>query len=123
MSERLRNTAGFILLMISIVLIILQIPAETGNMKKYRPSKSSSCVPEKIMVENNGKIMINRAGSDELELLPGIGPAYAERIITERNENGPFYYPEDLTAVSGIGIQTLADIRKKIDMTLNEGGK
>jgi competence protein ComEA len=54
-------------------------------------------------VVSSGKININTAGAAELEKLPGVGPAIAQRIIQYRTENGPFSQPEDLLNVSGIG--------------------
>ena len=51
-------------------------------------------------------ININTAGTAELDKLPGIGPALAERIIQYRTESGPFLQPEDLMNVSGIGPKT-----------------
>ncbi len=46
---------------------------------------------------------VNRAGSAELALLPGIGPTLAERIIRSRQQEGPFSSPEQLQRVTGIG--------------------
>lgn len=54
----------------------------------------------------NAKININTAGVADLDKLPGIGPALAERIIQYRTENGLFAKPEDLQEVSGIGPKT-----------------
>lgn len=50
-----------------------------------------------------GAIDINSAGADELDALPGIGPAIAERIVSHREANGPFRAVEDLQDVKGIG--------------------
>jgi competence protein ComEA len=55
-------------------------------------------------------IDINTAGSEELQMLPGIGPVLAERILQFRQEFGPFERAEDLVQVKGIGDKTLADL-------------
>lgn len=57
------------------------------------------------------KVDINRAPSAELQRIPGIGPALAERIIRYRETNGPFRTVEDLVKVSGIGAATLEKMR------------
>jgi competence protein ComEA len=36
-------------------------------------------------------------------LLPGVGPALAERIVVDRQQNGPFAKVTDLDRVRGIG--------------------
>ncbi len=57
---------------------------------------------------------INTAGLEELDTLPGIGPAYAQRIIDYRTANGPFLKIEDIQNVSGIGPSTYADMKDLI---------
>lgn len=59
-------------------------------------------------------ININTASSLELETLPGIGPTNAGRIITYREENGPFLSIEDIINVSGIGPGTYERIKDLI---------
>lgn len=49
------------------------------------------------------KVNINTATAAELDTLPGIGPAIAQRIIDYRTEHGPFRTIADLQKVSGIG--------------------
>jgi competence ComEA-like helix-hairpin-helix protein len=58
-----------------------------------------------------GSIDINSATKEELILLPGIGEAFAERIILYRDDHGPFAAVDGLRAVRGIGPATLAKIR------------
>lgn len=50
-----------------------------------------------------GPIDVNAATSDELQTLPGVGPATATAIVTERERNGPFLDVDDLDRVPGIG--------------------
>lgn len=57
-----------------------------------------------------GRININQAGESELELLPGIGPSLAGKIVEYRAQNGPFQSPDDLMNVSGIGAAKLEDL-------------
>lgn len=59
-------------------------------------------------------ININTASAAELELLPGIGPALAGRIIEYRQSHGAFRTVEDLTNVRGIGEKTLERLRPRI---------
>lgn len=63
---------------------------------------------------SNTLINLNTAMSSELDSLPGIGPALAERIIAYREKNGPFGSIEDITKVSGIGPSLLEKIRNKV---------
>lgn len=59
----------------------------------------------------DGLIDLNNADQTELETLPRIGPAIAQRIIEWRETNGRFQSVDDLLAVSGIGEKLLAGIR------------
>ena len=52
-------------------------------------------------------ININTATAEELDLLPGIGPTLAQRIVDYRTSHGPFSTVSELTLVEGIGISTL----------------
>jgi competence protein ComEA len=58
-----------------------------------------------------GPINLNTATREELDLLPGVGPATADRILAYRKERGPFLRPEDLMNVRGIGEKKFEQIR------------
>ena len=55
-------------------------------------------------------ININTATSEQLQTLPGIGPATAEKIIAYRGENGAYESVGELMNVSGIGEKKLEAI-------------
>jgi len=56
------------------------------------------------------RIGINSAGVAELQLLPGIGPVLAQRIVDDRAANGRFGSLNDLQRVKGIGEKTAAKL-------------
>jgi len=51
----------------------------------------------------SAQINPNIANLQELDTLPGIGKTLAQRIVDDRNENGPYQSAKDLARVSGIG--------------------
>lgn len=70
-------------------------------------------------------IPINTAGSSDLQRIDGIGPVLAGRIISYREQHGPFKNMDDLLKVSGIGPKRLAAIRERccIGSPDSSGGK
>ena len=57
-----------------------------------------------------GKVDLNKATADELDTLPGIGPATAAKIIASRTES-PFIIVDDLRARGLISERVLGEIR------------
>lgn len=89
--------------------------------KKLKASKQSNFKLKVYQPEskNNGseqKLDINSASAKEFAQLPGIGSAYAKRIINYRDQKGEFDKKSDLTKVKGIGkkkYQKIADLLTK----------
>ena len=79
-------------------------PAASGSMDESRPDS---------LLEGE-VIDLNTAAPEDLERLPGIGPAKAEDIAAYRAEHGPFQSVDQLTEVSGIGEATLETLRPYI---------
>ena len=92
------------------VIIFIIVVLLIGSVIRY-------LYPEDIRTEepiSPFPININTATKDELILLPGIGNAYAERIINFREEFGKFKKKEDLMKVKGIGVIKFKNIEDKI---------
>lgn len=66
---------------------------------------------EAVPAQQDGRVAVNRATPSELQSLPGVGPVLAERIVSYRDENGPFREVEDLLDVPGIGESKLSSLR------------
>jgi len=68
-------------------------------------------VPLDKAVSPAERVNINTASVEELEALPRIGPALAQRIVDYRAEHGPFQRVDDLVQVKGIGSALLEILR------------
>ena len=63
-----------------------------------------------------GKVNINTASVEQLQLLPRIGPKVAERIVQWREDNGKFVRPSDLMQIRGIGDATFSLLESYISV-------
>ena len=61
-----------------------------------------------------GPLDLNTASEDELDELPGVGPATAAAIVQARTRGGPFRAVDDLLEVRGIGPAKLEAIRELV---------
>ena len=59
-------------------------------------------------------VNINRATREELERLPGVGPALAGRIVEHRERHGAFRRVEHLLVVRGISERRFAELRARV---------
>lgn len=67
--------------------------------------------PVAAVAESSDPINLNTADAEALIALPGIGPALASRIISHREEHGPFTSLDQLIDVQGIGPNNINDFR------------
>ena len=108
--------------------INLASPVEDGQ-KIYIPKKGEEAPPEIPQPEQNKAtsnkqtntkrdkktiVDINRATVEELTKLQGVGEGLAQRIVADRQKNGPFKTTEDLMRVSGIGQKKFDQLKDNI---------
>jgi len=83
-------------------------PVEAGGGAEWGAAAPAGAVSA------TGVVDINRATVAELETLPGVGPATAQKIVDDREANGPFATPEDLMRVPGIGAKKFEAMRDQV---------
>lgn len=87
-------------------------PLRRGSGSPTRPG--SGRVTGEDRASDIPPIDVNRAGPDELQSLPGVGPVLADRIVADRARAGRYRKPEDLLRVRGIGPALLERLRPRI---------
>lgn len=86
-----------------------------GRSSVYIPAKSKYATECEVEATVE-KININTASSSQLSTLDGISLTLANKIVSYRDENGPFLALEDVKKVSGIGDATYQKIRDYIKL-------
>lgn len=82
-------------------------------MKEAEPALSRAA----RLLRDGEAIDVNHASAPELELLPRIGPAMAQRIIAGR----PYSTPAELQQVRGIGPRTYERLENLVQTCVSEG--
>lgn len=77
-------------------------------------AQSNSTTTNSNKIKTDNKVNINSAEKSELDALPGVGPALAERIIEYRQTNGNFGDIDELKKVPGIGSSKFEKLKEKI---------
>lgn len=75
---------------------------------------SSVAVAQKGTAPPAEKINLNTATAEQLQTLPGIGPALAQRIIAYRAKIGKFTKVEEILNVQGIGEKTFQRFKDRL---------
>ena len=89
-------------------------PREAAN-PGVRAGDASIEPRKKVRVVLDGKVNVNTASVELLDLLPGVGLKAAQRIVAQR-EKRPFRRPEELAKVKGFGRKKFQRIRPYVSV-------
>lgn len=101
--------------------------ADLGKLNLAQPLKDGQQIAVPLLARTGGGVQVSAASADglininsadktQLDKLPGIGPAMAEKIIEYRETHGAYQKPEDLKKVKGIGEAKFNKLKDKITL-------
>ncbi|MDR0788676.1 MAG: helix-hairpin-helix domain-containing protein [Bifidobacteriaceae bacterium] len=94
-------------------------PASGTNLPENTTQNTQQQIPDTCKEILNGaivnqKINLNTSTITELQVITGVGPSTAQKIIDYRTQNGKFTSIEELMEVAGIGEKTFAKLKDNI---------
>jgi competence protein ComEA len=92
---------GFVLL-VAVLFAFTVVPVLAQQAEKPAKPVTAEKAVKPAKPALTGKININTATAEQIELLPGIGAAKAKAIVDYRSTNGNFKKIEDLQNIKGI---------------------
>ena len=91
-------------ILVATVLAMGAAPGWAASPPASGRSSSAKPVPA-------APVNVNTATTTDLETVPGIGLALAQRIVEFREKNGPFDQVDDLIKVRGIGEKSILRLK------------
>jgi competence protein ComEA len=108
--------AALIACALSLLALARSGERETHALLRRPMGRPSSAVAVRALRQGE-PLDLNEAAAADLQLLPGVGPKLAQRIIDERRRRGGFHDVSELRGVKGVGPQTLARLKPLVRVT------
>jgi competence protein ComEA len=89
----------------------LNLAAPLADGQRLYVPRKGEVSPPAVGPDATGPLDLNTATAEQLDTLPGVGPATAAAIVSHRERNGPFATVDGLLDVRGIGPAKLEALR------------
>ena len=93
----------------TVIILLAAALTLTGWMRAQRVVVGAA--PRTSRSTTSIRIDVNHASAAQLNVLPGVGPRLAERIVFDRETYGPFDTVDDLERVPGVGPRIVDRVR------------